>query len=146
MMILVAAAAILRDGSVLLCQRSEHVTLPFLWEFPGGKIEINESTEEGLARELNEELGVNCQIGEQVAETIHHYEHGSFNIKLFVATLLSNVNEFYNLTAHSRYVWVPLRDLQNFSILNEFIPSNLGFVRQISGLRSCCLVHSSESK
>lgn len=133
-MIFVAAAAIIRDGSILLCQRSERVPLPLLWEFPGGKIEPDdESTEEGLAREINEELGVDCLIGQQVAETIHRYNHGLFNIKLFLACMSPSVNELYLTTAHSRCVWVPLRDLHDFSNLNEFLPSNREFIGLISG-------------
>ena len=141
MMILVAAAAIIRDGSILLCRRSEHVPLPLLWEFPGGKIELDESTEEGLAREINEELGVDCLIGQQVSETIHRYDHGLFNIKLFMACMSPSVNEFH-LTAHCRCIWVPLGDLCDFSNLNEFVPSNREFIRVVSGFGSCSLANT----
>lgn len=57
-------AGFLRKGDqVLLGQRPENNSLPGQWEFPGGKIELGESPEEALKRELNEELGIEAQIG-----------------------------------------------------------------------------------
>lgn len=58
-LILVAAAALVDvDGRVLICQRPEGKTLAGLWEFPGGKLELGESPEAALIRELDEELGI----------------------------------------------------------------------------------------
>lgn len=57
-MLIVAAAALARDGRFLLQQRPPGKSLPGLWEFPGGKVEPGESPEDALARELAEELGI----------------------------------------------------------------------------------------
>lgn len=46
------------DGSFLLCQRLPHKAYQYFWEFPGGKIEADESPEQALRRELYEEIGV----------------------------------------------------------------------------------------
>ena len=54
----VAAAMEATDGKFLLQQRPEGRSLAGLWEFPGGKIELGETPEEALARELNEELAI----------------------------------------------------------------------------------------
>jgi 8-oxo-dGTP diphosphatase len=57
--LLVVAAAIINDqNEVLLAQRPEGKRLAGKWEFPGGKIEADESPEHALARELHEELGI----------------------------------------------------------------------------------------
>ena len=59
---LVAAAALIDpDGRVLLAQRPEGRTMAGLWEFPGGKLEPDETPEAALIRELREELGVETQ-------------------------------------------------------------------------------------
>ena len=59
-MLLVSAVALIDcDGRVLLAQRPESKTMAGLWEFPGGKIELGETPETALIRELNEELGIN---------------------------------------------------------------------------------------
>ena len=52
----VAAALINKDGLIMLAQRPEGKSMAGLWEFPGGKIEENETPEQALARELEEEL------------------------------------------------------------------------------------------
>ena len=57
--VLVSAVALIdRDGRVLLAQRPEGKSMAGLWEFPGGKVESNETPEAALVRELDEELGI----------------------------------------------------------------------------------------
>lgn len=57
--VLVSAVALIdADGRVLLAQRPEGKSLAGLWEFPGGKVEPNETPEAALIRELREELGI----------------------------------------------------------------------------------------
>ena len=59
-MLLVSAVALIdHDGRVLLAQRPEDKPMAGLWEFPGGKIEPDETPETALIRELDEELGIN---------------------------------------------------------------------------------------
>ena len=57
-MLVVVAAALIQDGRVLVAQRPPGKRLAGYWEFPGGKLEIGESPEQGLSRELMEELGI----------------------------------------------------------------------------------------
>jgi 8-oxo-dGTP diphosphatase len=58
LLIVVAAALVRDDGAVLLQKRPEGRSMPGLWEFPGGKIEADESPETALTRELQEELAI----------------------------------------------------------------------------------------
>jgi len=57
--LVVCVALIDEDGRVLIAQRPEGKSLEGFWEFPGGKVEMNESPETALIRELHEELGIN---------------------------------------------------------------------------------------
>ena len=57
--LVVCVALIDEDGRVLIAQRPEAKSLEGFWEFPGGKVEMNESPETALIRELHEELGIN---------------------------------------------------------------------------------------
>ena len=61
-LLLVVAAALIRERRVLIAQRPEGKRLAGLWEFPGGKLEPNESPEAGLARELAEELQISVDL------------------------------------------------------------------------------------
>jgi 8-oxo-dGTP diphosphatase len=72
----VVAALIVKDGQVLICQRTAEQTMPLQWEFPGGKIEPGEGEEAALRRELEEELGITAAIGPKVTTIRHNYANG----------------------------------------------------------------------
>ena len=78
----VVAALIESDGKILVCQRKRGDTFELLWEFPGGKLKPNETPEQGLARELEEELGVTARIGREVLRAKHQYAQMSEPIEL----------------------------------------------------------------
>ena len=59
----VVAGIIRREGRFLICKRPEGDVHPGLWEFPGGKIEIGESPEGALVREIREELDIDVTYG-----------------------------------------------------------------------------------
>lgn len=69
----VVAGFLKKEGRILVGQRPENNSLAGLWEFPGGKIELGESPEEALARELSEELGIEAEIGELKLSVTHSY-------------------------------------------------------------------------
>jgi len=73
----VVAALIVRKDRLLICQRTERQPMPLKWEFPGGKIEDGEQPHEALRRELQEELGIEATIGDEVACVHHQYAGGS---------------------------------------------------------------------
>jgi mutator protein MutT len=79
----VAAGLVFRDGKLLITQRLPEAHLGGLWEFPGGKLEVGESFEQCLRRELAEELGIEAQVHELVEELTHHYTERSVHLKFF---------------------------------------------------------------
>jgi 8-oxo-dGTP diphosphatase len=72
----VVAALIVQDGRILICQRTRHQTMPMKWEFPGGKVEVGERPRDALRRELEEELGIEAVIGEELTCIRHRYSGG----------------------------------------------------------------------
>jgi len=72
----VVAALIVEGEKVLVCQRTRHQTMPLKWEFPGGKIEEGEQPRDALRRELEEELGIEAEVGDEVARIRHEYPGG----------------------------------------------------------------------
>jgi 8-oxo-dGTP diphosphatase len=75
-------AAIIRDetGRILVARRAPGRSMAGFWEFPGGKIEPGETPADCLRRELQEELGIDSQIGPELARSIHRYDWGPIEL------------------------------------------------------------------
>ena len=84
MLIVSAAALVDPDGRILLSQRLEKKPLGGLWEFPGGKIESNENPEQGLIRELEEELGISVSQSCLAPLAFSFHQYPSFDILLLL--------------------------------------------------------------
>ena len=69
----VVAAVIERNGKILIGQRKAAASHPLKWEFPGGKVEDDETPRDALARELREELGIEAEIGEEMGRYDYRY-------------------------------------------------------------------------
>jgi 8-oxo-dGTP diphosphatase len=69
----VVGAMIEKDGKYLITQRPPTASLPLLWEFPGGRVEVGETDEAALARELAEEMRIQVTVGERVIHVEHAY-------------------------------------------------------------------------
>ena len=85
--LLVAACALVdADNRVLLAQRPEGKSMAGLWEFPGGKIELGETPEETVIRELHEELGIQTKVACLAPLTFasHSYEGFHLLMPLFI--------------------------------------------------------------
>ena len=122
----VVAALIFKDGKVLVCQRTRHQTMPLKWEFPGGKIEEGEQPRAALHRELDEELGIDAKIGEEVSRIVHAYPGGgSVELRFFV------VREYHGKIENRIF-----RDVQ-WSLRSElpsydFLEADLKLVRDLA--------------
>ena len=84
--VLVSAVALIdRDGRVLLAQRPVGKSMAGLWEFPGGKVEADETPEAALVRELHEELGIETRKSclAPLTFTSHSYEDFHLLMPLF---------------------------------------------------------------
>ena len=79
----VAAALVLRDGRLLITQRHADAHLGGLWEFPGGKREPGETFQACLARELQEELGIEVSVGELVESLTHAYPDKTVHLEFY---------------------------------------------------------------
>ncbi len=111
----VAAALIVRNRRILICQRTRHQPMPLKWEFPGGKIERGEQPVDALRRELEEELGIDASIGDEVVRICHAYKHGGavelrfFLVRDFTGELENRI--FRDIQ------WVKRAELPNFDFL-----------------------------
>jgi 8-oxo-dGTP diphosphatase len=115
----VTAGIIRKDDCVLLARRSPKEKLAGFWEFPGGKVEAGETSEDSLARELIEELGIRARIGKKVAESSYKYEHGNFRIIAYSVEWISGEP---TPNVHDRLDWVKIDDLTSYPLLPADIP------------------------
>lgn len=99
----VTAAVIERDGKVLCARRKPGLVAAGLWEFPGGKLEEGEAPENGLKRELEEELGVEAKVGEFLCAVPFSGTLASFELVVYRAELLGGE---LRLTDHDEVRWL----------------------------------------
>src|SRR5580704_18350403 len=85
----VVAAIIRRDGRLLITRRPDDVHLAGLWEFPGGKVEPDESQKAALVREIDEEIGVQIEVLDEFFQVEHHYPTRSVQLHFFDCRILS---------------------------------------------------------
>jgi 8-oxo-dGTP diphosphatase len=123
---LVVAALIVRDEQILICQRRADQPMALQWEFPGGKIEPGETPEQALARELDEELGIQAVIGPRVTHIRHNYRHGGAVDLQFFA-----VHEFAGELQNRIFTqlrWTKLEELGEY----DFLPADRNLIRDLA--------------
>ena len=83
----VAIAILVRRGEVLVCRRRKGDRFAELWEFPGGKLQPEESAESAMHREVEEELGVEVRIAGRLGSLVHDYGDMKVCLHPFVVAL-----------------------------------------------------------
>lgn len=116
----VTAAVLRRDGRVLVCRRTRPDYLAGKWEFPGGKVEAGESVEACLARELEEELGIQGQVGRHVATHVHHYE--ALSLELIAHEVTWTSGELRLMAEHDAAEWVAPEALLSMDLAPADVP------------------------
>lgn len=115
----VTAAIISKNGKFLIGRRAQNQPLAGAWEFPGGKIEAGESPEECLKRELQEEFGIDSEIGEFFNSSRHVYEGGEISLEAYWVD--SWTGDFTPIV-HDEIAWVPGSALCEYELLPADIP------------------------
>ncbi|MBN1603252.1 MAG: (deoxy)nucleoside triphosphate pyrophosphohydrolase [Chitinispirillaceae bacterium] len=122
--ITVAAAVIIENGHVLIARRSEG-ELAGLWEFPGGKIESGETVQQGLVREIAEELCLGIDVGEFLTTT--RFRKNDSIIDLYAYLCVRKDRKDQVLKVHSETAWVNKMTIQQY----RFIPADMVFVEKL---------------
>ena len=99
----VVAAIITQNNTYLIVQRNKNKHLGLKWEFPGGKVNDNESFEEALSREIKEELNVEINIQRKFAEEKYKDEKIDIVLHYYLCSLKSGTIE---LNEHEDLAWV----------------------------------------
>ena len=120
----VVGAVIIEEGKILCAQRGKNMSLPLLWEFPGGKIEKGESPNEALQREIKEEMLCEIEIGDQVEHTVYEYDFGIVNLTTFECKLIKGRPI---LTEHESIKWLDPQELP----LLDWAPADIPTINKL---------------
>ncbi len=100
---------IMNGHRVLLVRRSRSNRYPGVWEIPGGRLEDNETLEEGLKREILEEVGIVAEVKFPVK--VHHFERSDNQEIHMVSFLCSASDHQVKLSEeHDDFVWATLEE------------------------------------
>ncbi|OKL37506.1 (deoxy)nucleoside triphosphate pyrophosphohydrolase [Domibacillus mangrovi] len=117
----VVGAVIENEQHQILCAlRSPIMTLPNLWEFPGGKIEKDETPEQSLQREIMEELACTVEVGEKIEEVTHEYEAVIVNLLTYKCRIIDGMP---TAEEHAELRWVPRNELDTLAWAPADIPT-----------------------
>lgn len=122
----VVGAIIENEHNEIFCAlRSPEMSLANYWEFPGGKIEANETPEQALIREINEEFSCLIAVGEKVEDTTYEYEKVIVRLETFMAKIISGTPVALE---HAETKWVAHKDLAQLN----FAPADIPAVEKIA--------------
>ncbi|WON78573.1 pyrimidine (deoxy)nucleoside triphosphate diphosphatase [Serratia sp. UGAL515B_01] len=125
----VVAAIIEKDHKILIAQRDNSSDQAGLWEFPGGKVDENESQQQALARELLEELSIVAHVGSYVAS--NQWQQGERIIRLH-AWRVGTFNGNFQLHCHSALVWVTPQQARDYPMAPADVPLLESYLTSLS--------------
>ena len=112
------------NGKILITQRNLKKAQGGLWEFPGGKIEPNETKENAIVREIKEELEIDIEVESYLDEKVFNYPEKDINL---IALECKKTNGEIKLLEHEDYKWIDNSELDNF----EFAPADIFIVKKL---------------
>lgn len=105
---------LLQDNKILIAERPQHKPYSGYWEFPGGKIEANETGEQALIRELHEELGITVQSPQFLFDHEYAYPDRIVHLQLW---LVSHFSGEVHGRENQQVRWVSFEQMTNMNLL-----------------------------
>ena len=129
------ACALIVDSKERLfaAQRSSAMSLPLKWELPGGKVEIDESPENCLIREISEEFDLSIIIINALTPHSHHYP--SFSIRLIPFICKQNGGAI-TLKEHSNFRWLRPNELLDLDWADADVPILKQYLTYLDAIKS----------
>jgi 8-oxo-dGTP diphosphatase len=119
-MIKVVAALIEKDGKVLIAKRlTGDSTVLGKWEFPGGKVELNEDELTAIEREIFEEFEIKIKAKEFLINNVCEYPTRTIDLRLYSCEYISGE---FKLIDHSQIAWVDKNELMDYDLAPADIP------------------------
>ncbi|GAB2680701.1 NUDIX domain-containing protein [Aliiglaciecola aliphaticivorans] len=125
----VSAGIIVKENKVLAARRKKGLHLAGFWEFPGGKVELGESPEVCLIRELKEEFGIDTVVTDFVGENTHSYSDKTIHL---IAFRVEHLGGEFQLIDHDEIKWLSAAELDSLKWAEADIPLVEAFKSTIS--------------
>ena len=123
----VVAAVIRNTENRILATQRGYGEWKGWWEFPGGKVEVNETPEEALRREIREELSANIRVEWFLNTVEHDYPTFQLSMRCYLCTLES---ETILMNEHADANWITVSDFDNI----KWLPADIKIVDQLKRL------------
>ncbi|WP_053956528.1 (deoxy)nucleoside triphosphate pyrophosphohydrolase [Inediibacterium massiliense] len=120
----VTAAVIIKDDLILIARRGKNENLEGKWEFPGGKIEKDETPQQCLKREIQEELNIEIEVGDFLGESIYKYSNGEIRLLAYFSIIIEGEMK---LSVHDKVKWVNIKEMDTF----DFAPADVPLVKRL---------------
>lgn len=122
-------AAVIRNGNQIFATERGHGEFIHYWEFPGGKVEPGETSEEALLREVREELGIPVQIDSHLMTIEYDYPDFHLSMDCYLCSLMG---ETPKLLEHLQSKWLTRETL--YSV--RWLPADADLIRKLESLLS----------
>jgi 8-oxo-dGTP diphosphatase len=124
----VVAAVLEKDGRYLITQRRAAAVLPLMWEFPGGRVEGEDTDAAALKREVRHRLGAEIEVGKLISFVSHPYDHYVVDLFLYECTLgPASPLEARNVAA---FVWATSAEFDQY----PFTPADEASMTKLLGV------------
>jgi 8-oxo-dGTP diphosphatase len=123
----VVAAVVEGGGRYLITQRRATAVLPLMWEFPGGRVEGEETDAAALKREVRHRLGAEIEVGKLISFVSHPYDHYVVDLFLYECTLATETLEARNVNA---FKWVTSAEFDQY----PFTPADEASMNKLLGV------------
>lgn len=117
-------AIIIKEKLILIAQRRKNEYLAGKWEFPGGKIEFGETSQQCLSRKIKEELNLEIKVEQLFNERVYTYPKGRIKLLSYFAEAMS---EDIKLSVYDQVKWVSIDEMDEF----DFVPTDIPLVERL---------------
>lgn len=108
------------EDDILCALRSKNMTLPGVWEFPGGKMEPGETPVDTIVREIKEELGCEIEVGDFISDDVYEYSNVIVRLITYYATIISGTPL---AKEHEKIEWIKKENLHDLVWAPADIPT-----------------------